>query len=750
MNDGRAVRWRRRRVAVAVTQALLVAAVAATTTAMAQEEPPEQPVPASAKKPVTLKEVTVTAQRRSQKLQDVPLSVTAIDEAALAARGIANVADLSSAAPNLQVSTTPGDATAAQIAIRGMAGYNPALFWDTPVGIYIDGVYVGKTQGSVFDLLDLERVEVLRGPQGTLFGRNTMAGAINLVTRPPSGDFSGTAQVGFGNYGEKVGKLLLDLPAMGKLKATIGGRVERRDGWVTTTPGSAVPELGNKHNDEAFVALRYDATDDLRLDYRYDRTRINQYPLFNQAIHSDIGTLFGIPGIIVNPDRQATASVNAPDFERVQIDGNALTATWTPGDVGTFKYIGAHREMHWDDALDLDGSPVALAQTQRLSRYRQTSHELQYLGSAGPWNWVAGLYYFADKGYTENPQSFFMGAATYVSNYGFDTRARAAYGQVDYAFNDQWTLTAGIRRTNESKGAMRFLDGGGAYIPSGTHASASYGDTTSTLNLAYKLDADHLLYARYAEGYMSGGFNGEAQDTLSAITPYLPETQKTFELGSKNTFLGGRASVNAALFYNRISDLQEAVFTAKGSAGSSVMNVGRAHTEGAELETQWRVTDDFTARLNYGYLHTKYDRYMELGVNVADNRAVVHAPKHSLSVVLDDTFARTAYGVLRGTLEYRYTSGFYLYPYQLRPVDPSQQVAANTRIGSRGVVNGQLAFGGMDWGHGLEGEVSLWVKNLANTAHASNILDFGPGFANLRVANFDEPRTFGVNVTARW
>lgn len=259
-----------------------------------------------------------------------------------------------------------------------------------------------------------------------------------------------------------------------------------------------------------------------------------------------------------------------------------------------------------------------------------------------------------------------------------------------------------------------------------------------------------MLCARYAKGFMSGGFNGEAQDVVSALTPYLPQTQKSFEVGTKNTLLGGKATFNADVFYNRIDNLQEPVFTAQGAAGSTVLNVGRAHTAGVELEAAWHPTEDFTLRMNYGYLRTKYDQFMELGVNVADNRALVHAPRHTLSMVLDDTLMRTANGVLSGTLEYRFTSGFYLYPYQLRLIDPTQQLAKNSRVGSEGLLNGRLAFGDMDWGHGIDGEVALWVKNLTNVAHVSNVLDFGPGFANLRAANFDQPRTFGINVTARW
>lgn len=701
--------------------------------------------------PKTLSTVVVTAQRRSQNIQDVPVAVTAIDEAQLTRRGIANVEDLSSVAPNLQVNRAPGDSTAAQIAIRGMAGYNPALFYDLPVGIYVDGVYLGKTQGAIFDLLNLERIEVLRGPQGTLYGRNTMAGAVNLVTRPPSGVFTGTAEVGLGNYDGKTGKLLIDLPAIGRLKATVGGRIERRDGWVQTTPGSSVPQLGNRHDQEAFVALSYDVTDNFTLDYRYDGTRVDQYSQFNQAIQSDLGAIFGIPGIIVNSKRQSTASVDSPSFERMQVDGNALTATWKLGKAGTLKYIGAHREMHWDDALDLDGSPVAVAATSRLSRYRQTSNELQYLGNAGPWDWVVGLYDFQDKGYTGNPQSFFFGSATFASDYGFGTHSKAAYGQVDYQLNDQWTLTAGLRRTLERKSISRFYAAGSTVIiPLGTDGDAGFSATTPTVSVKYQWNPEHMVYARYSEGYQSGGFNGEAQSVADVLTPFKPQSAKSFEVGAKNTLLGGTLRLNGDIFYNRINNLQEPVFTATGAAGSNILNVGNATSAGLELEGQWRPTEDLSLNLNYGYLHIKYNKFMELGVNVADNRAVVHAPRNTLSLVVEDTLARTAKGTLRGTLEYRYTGSFYQYPYQLVQTNPAAQVASNTRIAAEGRVNGRLAFGGMDWGHGIEGEVAVWVRNLTNVAHVANSIDFGPGFANLVVANFDEPRTFGVTLTARW
>lgn len=751
MTNFQVSRSRRCLLAAAIVQALIISPVVAQTTSDAENTTQQRQ--ADTRKPVTLKEVVVTAQRRSQDIQKVPIAVTALDEAELAARGIQTVADLGAVAPNLTVMNSPGNTTSFVVAIRGAVNINPAPYWDQPVGMYVDGVYLGKTQGNVFDLLNLERIEVLRGPQGTLFGRNTMAGAVNMVTRDPSGVFTGDASLTIGNYGSKVAKATVDLPAMGKLKMSMGGRVERRDGWVATTPGSSVPELGNRHNHQASLGLEYDATDNLKFNYKFDYTNVNEYGVFSQAINSDVERDFGIPGIIVNTGRQTTASINSPTYERSKISGHSLTATWALGDAGTIKYIGAYRESHWADGLDLDGSPILFAQTANKSRYHQVSHELQYLGSYGRWDWVGGLYFFEDDGFTDNPQTYFLGAAVYNENYGYGTRSRAAYAQVDYRFTDRLTLTAGLRRTLETKRGSRFeelVNPTFVIIPDGTAAEAGFAATTPSLTLSYQITPDNLVYGRYAKGFLAGGFNGEAQSVESAITPYQPETQKTYELGTKNTLFGGRLSLNADIFHNRVNNLQQAVFTATGSAGTTVLNVGSSHQEGFELEAHLRATEDLTLGLNYGYLRAKFDKFMVLGENVADNRAVQFAPRSSGSIVLDDVLARTSKGVLRATVDYRYTSKFYAYVYPFTQITPPSQLAQNTIIQSYGVFNGRIAFTDMDWGDGLQGEIALWAKNIGNKAHIGNIIDFGPGFGNLRTVNYNDPRTYGITATLRW
>ncbi|MBL0149580.1 MAG: TonB-dependent receptor [Ideonella sp.] len=699
-----------------------------------------------------LQQIEVTAQRRTQKLQDVPLAATAILESDLELRGITNVADLSSIAPNLQIATTPGNSTAAQISIRGSVTTNPALFWEPTVGMYVDGVYVGKMQGSVFDVVDLERVEVLRGPQGTLYGRNTLAGAINLVTRKPSGEFSGSATVDLGNYGAQVGKVSLDLPRFGVLKASVGVRTEKRDGWVKTTPGSSVGELNDRDTRGGRLALNLDLGRSLQLDYRYDESKADQNSRFSQVVRSTVGRDFGFPGIVVSADgRKTTASIDGPSFERLDLKGHSITAEWKIDAANTLKYVWAKRDMDWKDSLDLDGSPVSFAHTQRLSTYGQQSHELQLVGSAGAVNYVGGLFTFKDDGFTNNPQSYFGGGFTYDSTYGFTTKADSVFGQADVKLSEAFTLTGGLRHTKEHKTVDRFLASGGfVMVPAGTRGSASFSSTTPMASLGWKLAPTTTAYARYAEGFKSGGFNGEAQSVPETLTPFRPEKVKALELGTKSVLADGRATLNLALFHNTITDLQQAVFTAKGSAASNIRNVGKASTQGLEVEFSARPTDDLRVQANYGYLDARFDTLMELGVNVASNRAVVHAPRHSLNLMADQTLARASYGTWRAMADYSFTGAHYLYPYQIEQTDPTQAVAANTRVRAAGLLNLRLGLGNLKLGKDVTGEAALWVRNATDKQHIANMIDFGPGFGNLTQAYYADPRTFGVSFSARW
>jgi iron complex outermembrane receptor protein len=703
-----------------------------------------------------LEEVVVTAQRREERLQDVPIAVSSIPADQIEVRRIDNLLDMSGLAPNLAISRYPNSNVVSQVAIRGGVTVNSAMYWEPSVGMYLDGVYLGKAVGSVFDVVDAERIEVLRGPQGTLYGRNTMAGAINLITRPPSGEFSGRASIDIGNHGSHIEKLSVDLPRIGIARIAFGVRSEQREGLVELTPGSPGTELDSRDKFAARFALGLDFSEEFKVDYRFDYTDVDQMPPHSQLYSlTAVSQPFLSAAPYASRERLDRVSTNWPGYEQLELEGHALTLAWDINDTNTLKSISSYRTLYNDDSVDLDGVPITIATANRISDFDQKSSELQWIGSLQRLNYVLGLYYYEDDGYTKNPHVFFFG--TDSSEYGFGVEAKAAYAQLDYHVTDALTVTGGLRWTDEDKSTLRYktVTGFGAPIPK-VEADASFSDTTPMASISYKFGDLLNVYLRYAEGFKSGGFPGEAGNAIEAVTPFEPEQQTTWEAGAKLSSSDGRLQVNAALFNNDIEDMQVNRFT--GLPGVSVIrNVGKAQTRGAELEVTWLPIEELRLQMSYGYLDAEWEEYLEAPApnqpvaNVADNRSYPHAPEHTLNLVADARLAQLSWGDLRGIVDYNYTSSFYAYAYQLETVDPTRATAGNTEVDSLGLLNMRLAMTDIPLGEAGKGEVALWVRNVTDEQQPVNYIDFGPGFfQNYRLAYFQEPRTYGATFVYRW
>ena len=239
-------------------------------------------------------DIVVTAQKRAENVQDVPLAISAVSSEYLESRDISSIDRLGSIAPNVKIERAPSNKTISQIAIRGSVTINPAVTWEPAVGLYLDGVYIAKAQGSIFDVADLERVEVLRGPQGTLYGRNALAGAVNLVTKKPTGEAGGSAEISYGNYDYWKGKAVLNLPAMGALSMKVSGQIQKRDGFVKVGPNpfpqaflarsSSVNDLGNLDGKSGMIQLRLKPEGNFTADYQFDYSRYNQRTDFSQLV----------------------------------------------------------------------------------------------------------------------------------------------------------------------------------------------------------------------------------------------------------------------------------------------------------------------------------------------------------------------------------------------------------------------------------------------------------------------------------
>ncbi|MCY4040042.1 MAG: TonB-dependent receptor, partial [Gammaproteobacteria bacterium] len=687
-----------------------------------------------------IEEIVVTAQKREQNILEVPFSITAISEADVENRDITNIGEIDRLVPNLQVTQAPGNSTAAQIAIRGGVTINPALTWETTVGLYLDGVYIGKTQGSVFDVVEVERIEVLRGPQGTLYGRNTLAGGINIVSKAPSGELGGYAKAGVGNYGAQTLAASLSLPAMGNVRVNLAARNETRDGWVDVNAGSiatsSVDALGDIDRTAFRAAVDVDLSDQLTLAYRFDFSEADQAATHSQLHRLDADFMLPILGF-VSTEREDSASVDGPSFEKSEVSGHSLTVDLDLSETLSFKSITAFRDLTWSDGLDLDGTPLDVAHTQRYSDYESFSQELQILGGSGNLNFVAGAYLFNDDGFTDNPQRFFgvFGpfGQTFVSRYGFETQAVALFAQIDYDLSEALTLTAGLRYTDEQKEIERELGNAGQprTISAGTQADTSFDDLTPTVSLSYDLSDSVSAYLRYAEGFKSGGFNGEAQTLEETLRPYSSESVRSIEAGVKGLWFDNRLRASAAVFHNEHSDMQLSVFTAEGAAGSSVRNAGEAVIQGIEVEGMLNVTEDIRVRASYGYLDSEYDKFLDCGgaADVANNRAFPHAPESSLSLSLEAALFRGSWGQLDVIIDHSHISDYYLYPYPIvadtNPACAASALAPATEVGDYGLTDLRLLLSDVRFGENTSFSASLWVQNLGDEEYRANMIDFG-------------------------
>lgn len=746
--------------------------------------------------PSGIADIVVTAQRRAENIQKVPIAVTAISADYLRARDITSIDQLGSIAPNVKIERAPTDKTVTQVSIRGSVTINTAITFEPAVGIYVDGVYIAKAQGSLFDVADLERVEVLRGPQGTLYGRNTLAGAINLVTRKPSGVAGGALDLTYGNFNERKVRGNIDLPRFGIFSVKISGQYEKRDGVIGVGPNPypaaaafAAPPSTSRTNDldgyGLLAQVRATLSDRLIADYSFDYSRTSQQPDYSQLYSlnrtgapNDIfdpasSGYSGIPlYLFASKTRQSSGSIDANVYERSRIQGHALTIAYTIGSA-TLKSISAYRKLSFDDSLDLDGSPIGIATVERHTKYHSFSQELQISGKAlaDHVNYVAGAYYFDDSGYEINPQSFFFGQTRFDSRYGSKTQAEAVYGQIDATPVARLTLTGGLRYNHETKSITRSLSvlpaagtTGAAIgvidLPFGAIPSASYNDISPAAALRYAITPQIETYARFAKGFKSGGFNGESDvvgtptpacpsGALELCTPYKPETVNSYELGFKSRLIENTLQANIAAFWDEHRDIQLSVFRGTGSASSIVLNAGAARIRGIELELLAQPTRRFTANASFAYLDTHYRSFVDGGVDVAGNRAFPQAPKFTIGGSTDWQFAQGRWGKAHLISDLSFVSSYYTFPYALTGSSAQQQIARNSQSPGRTIINLRAVVGDIPLGT-HHASLALWVRNLAQESAPTNFVDFGPTFGGLTVANFPDPRTFGATLGFRF
>ena len=742
-----------------------------------------------------LDEVVVSAQKRTQRIQDVPMSISAISGQALEDRKIEGAADLQGSVPNLNVVAAPVSGLIAAATMRGIGTAQPSIWMDPGVGMYVDGVFVGKNQGALFDMLDLERVEALRGPQGTLFGRNTLGGAVNFVTRKPSGQFSGNVGLEVGNYGRSVQKISIDTPRTQEgLSLTLASRNEKQDGWLDNGLAGA-EKWGNRNRESFKLNALFDVSKDTKLNYAFDRSDINEtttpMSLTSASGYCSVQCqqlagafsqgYYGAGGFVYNPAASLAAAISPYvqtglptsttstliPIQGLKVNGHAWGFETAVNANAKLKYTGSHRTMAYNDQGDYDGTPVNVFSGIRSTDYTTDSHELQLTGTAPKINYVAGLYYFKDSGYTEQQQigGFFsfnpnpLAVMKGLSNFRLGTVASAAYGQVDYAVDKDTTLTGGLRYTTEEKtGSVERNVRANIAAPMNpisttASAEATFSAWTPSVSLSHKLNANQMVFGRLAKGFKSGGFPLEAATAPLATTPFKPENSTSYEAGFKGA--NGNASYAATVFLTKLKD-QQISYLPQGSTTPTVTNAGASTYSGIELEGAFKVTKDTKIQGGYGYLNAKFDEFLAPAavggaiIDGASNLVVGYAPKHTLNLGLESNLGNTSFGRLKGLIDYRYVSSYSNYAANISLTAPNAIVgnsAAASKMAALGTVNARLILDQVQVGGPGQMDISLWAKNLTNKQTIQNMMDVS-GF--YQVGYWSNPRTVGLTANYKW
>jgi iron complex outermembrane receptor protein len=716
--------------------------------------------------PGFVEEVIVTAQKREQRLQDVPISMSVLDEAALERRGFNRLEDIAFATPNLAI-TTPADARTTQFTMRGITGQTFFPGTESAVGIFLDGVYVNNPIAQNFDLVDVERIEVLRGPQGTLYGKNTTAGAISLVTRRPSAEPTANALIEYGNYDARRVRAGVSGPLSDSLFGSLSAGAFEREGYQENV--FLDRDLGTGDTWNARGALRWLPNDHLEVNLTADYFEEDRTPSTPDS----------------TPDDRESALDFDPKEER-KVYGGALTMEYAITDTIGLTSITAARDYDHERVGDNDLTPLDAFVSPTTESTFQWSEELRLSSKTdGRFQWVTGLYYLrTDLDGTSKPElnpdplfqlnvglpcttlmtlSFLAQGvpqataealaaqlcAPGVGDNHIDQTSDtyAAFGETTFALTSSLRMTAGLRASRETKDFQ--LQQLSAEVPLflafPIDADFKRDDTTVSPKVALQWTVNEgiELYATAAQGFKSGGFNTGTVGAASQLanTEFDEESLWSYEVGMKATWLDGRLRVDLAAFTLDYEDLQVFRFEeiASGVFSPRITNAGAASSSGLEADLSWLVTNSLQLSAGVGYADAEYDDFENCGVTNTVPATAIDCTGNALTNAPDWTsdvnaVFRTPLFAARGidllmNAEWSYRGQVY---YDVFNNDDSKQKPFSIWNASIGIADGAGRWTALLYGNNVMDEEYITIAV--------------QGFANQRLRELGAPRTYGLRL----
>ena len=773
---------------------IAVAAILSPALASAQNEPSkDSPVQASVRES-GLEEVVVTAQKRQESLQDVPIAVTALTAAVLQDAHITGLDGMASRVPNFQFGRQPSSAALAGFSIRGVLSNDSQSQVDNGVSVYLDGVYLGRNATNSFDIADIERVEVLRGPQGTLFGRNTTGGAINFITRAPTGEFGIKEDLTIGRYDEFRSRTRIDLPAWGPLSASITYLHREIDGWVenksagltrdfqTYTEGHigrvvAADTLGAEDVDSIYIPIRYDNGGAFTADYKFDYqdfaasqagfqtlgTRPENDPFLN-PLGPTVDFIYSLqPGLggTNTVAKEALDAIYDPNrgTDTLRVMGHGLTLQWKLNDNLTIKNIASYRTADaknvgnsFEGNLLIDpfggtGNLFTLLTALSTREQHQMSNELQILGDGDALTWVAGAFYFDEGGRDYNPVPFFF---TYpnppenfaqrpgdmFANVDYENESTAIFAQATWHATDKLDLTAGARQTWDDRQELNYRPD--LQTPDGPPTTKVKNDKLTWQGVAeYSFNPDLMVYGKVGTGYLSGGvYNTDAFD---------PEEITSYEVGLKGEFFDNRLRVNAAAFHSDYKDLQVFYFTTR----VFYENAGKAKIDGLELEVTANPLDGLTLFGNLGLLDFEYEEYISAvgggpPTDIADIADRAYTPDATMSLgAVYETQPMSSGAFWRFSVDGQWTDDMDFFV--TIPIQGDDELANAAIAEAHWDLNARIGIADLPF-WGSKATVSIWGKNLLDEQEPLYVADI----SGLISGSFQRPVTYGLDLTVQF
>lgn len=726
-----------------------------------------------------IEEVVVTARKREENLMDTPGAVSALLASDLRRFQVDDLGDIQNVVPNLSLNL--GDAANAVIYIRGVGQRDSLSFADPGVGVYLDDVYMGRAQGSFLDVVDVTRIEVLRGPQGTLYGRNTIGGAIKYVTAAPTATPFFEFEAGYGNYNEHKLRATWSGPLRddGSLLARFTLASLGHDGYNENSfRGARSDTDGDKQTFAGRVHLEYSPSDDLTFDFTFDRS-VNDPDRSITPARVTVGpTLVQRTADFQPASDPFEVEANFNDAEQLEVEGVGLTAEYQVSDAIGLKSITSFRQLEHEARIDLDGTGLEIFGVHVNQSQDQFSQEMQLSYDAGgSVKALLGIYHFSEEDVTPDgisstePIDFTGGAGLLFSPYGTvsendqSVEANAMFGEISWILSNALEVTFGARYTSESKQlkrkACQALGAFGMVLPDinncnpapnssnpfalNLNLSEDFSKVTPKLGASYRTESGALAYFTYARGYKSGGFDGRigyngASDDGAVNTqalPYDAEVADTYEIGWKSGLADGRVRLSAAMFLNDYQDLQLSSFSATPTGGFATVftNAGAAENWGFEAELLANPAPNLLLSFAIGYLNAEYREFINAAnEDVSGDLTPINAPDLTGNLGFEYTYSLGRVSLLLAA-DMSYRSDYFVDINNIAALQQDNFTLFNA--------SATLESEDERW------SVSLRLKNMLDEEYITHGFDL-TAFPGVGLAYYGQPRSYRIQVRYRF